>query len=117
MAIFHFHFPPPPDDTHFDAAPIDDEHPGHDKLREHWQAHNHAPAAHVQPDIIANVRRAGVRRNRAQDEHYNGLVLLAWQLVKRDGLPIAAACSEVGISEGTYRKRARRLELDATPVE
>ena len=118
MAVFHFHFPPPPERTHFDAAPVDGEHPGHDKLREYWQAHRcDTPAVKPERDVVVNVRRAGSRRQKAQDEHYNGLVLLAWQMVQRDGLTIAAACAEVGIAPGTYRKRARRLELDMSPVE
>ena len=118
MTSFHFHFPTPPPTTHFDPAPVDDEHPGAVALRNHWQAHREdAPAVKVAPDVVANNRRAGARHNRAQDEYYNGLVLLAWQMVQRDGLTIEAACSEVKIAQGTYRKRVRRLELDATPVE
>jgi hypothetical protein len=118
MTTFHFHFPTPPPTTHFDPAPVDDEHPGAVALRDYWQAHQHdAPAVKKPPDVVANVRRATVRHNRAQDEYYNGLVLLAWQMVQRDGLTIEAACTEVKIAQGTYRKRVRRLELDATPVE
>ena len=119
MATFHFHFPTPPDDAREFGDPVDVlGSPGHDKLRAHWQAHrDDTPAVKPERDVVVNVRRAGVRRNRIQDDHYNGLVLLAWQMVQRDGLSIAAACAEVGIAQGTYRKRARRLELDASPVE
>ena len=118
MTSFHFHFPPPPAATHFDPAPVDDTHPGAVALRNHWQAHREdAPAVKAAPDVVANVRRASVRHNRAQDEYYNGLVLLAWQMVQRDGLTIADACAEVGIAQGTYRKRVRRLELEEAPVD
>lgn len=118
MATFHTHFPTPPERTHFDAHRIADDHPGAAALREYWREHrDDTPAVKPSPDIVANSRRAGDRRRKAQDEHYNGLVLLAWQMVQRDGLPIAAACAEVGIAPGTYRKRARRLELDTSPVE
>ena len=118
MTTFHFHFPEPPAATHFDPAPVDDTHPGAAALRNHWQAHQHdAPAVKPERDVVANNRRAGDRYRKAQDEHYNSLVLLAWQMVQRDGLTIADACAEVGIAQGTYRKRVRRLELDAAPVD
>ena len=118
MTTFHFHFPPPPDSTHFDPAPVDDDHPGAVALRNHWQAHQHdAPAVKPERDVVANNRRAGARHNRAQDEYYNGLVLLAWQMVQRDGLSIAAACAEVGIAPNTYRRRARWLKLEEAAVD
>jgi hypothetical protein len=113
MTAFHFHFPAPPDDTKFDPSPVCPAHPGAAALRAHWQAHRcDAPAVKVERDVVANNRRAGARHIRQQDEYYNGLVLLAWQMVQRDGLTIEAACTEVKIAQGTYRKRVRRLELD-----
>ena len=118
MTTFHFHFPPPPDSTHFDPAPVDDDHPGAVALRNHWQAHREdAPAVKVARDVVANNRRAGDRYRKAQDKEFNDKTLLVWQHVKSDGLPIATACVLVGILEGSYRKRARRLELDAAPVD
>ena len=110
MTTFHFHFPPPPDSTHFDPAPVDDDHPGAVALRNHWQAHQHdAPAVKPERDVVANNRRAGDRYRKAQDKEFNDKTLAAWQLIQIDGLTIAAACHEVGLSEGTYRKRARHL--------
>ena len=116
MTTFHTHFP----------APLDDMTDGrdmtgtaaHDALRAYWQAHrDDAPTVKPERDVVANNRRAGARHNRAQDEYYNGLVLLAWQMVQRDGLTIEAACGEVKIAQGTYRKRVRRLELEPVGVD
>ena len=113
MAVFHFHFPTPPDDTHFDAAPVCPDHPGAAALREYWQTrHSDAPAVKAQTNVVANATRAANTVHARQDAHYNELVLLAWQLVRMDGLSVAAACLEVGIAPGTYRKRVGRLRLE-----
>ena len=113
MATFHTHFPTPPERTHFDAHLIADEHPGAAALREYWQAHHSdAPAVKAQTNVVANATRAANTVHARQDAHYNELVLLAWQLVRMDGLSVAAACLEVGIAPGTYRKRVGRLRLE-----
>jgi hypothetical protein len=113
MTAFHTHFDTPAGEPH-DLTGC----PGHDKLREYWQQHHDdAPAVKPQRDVVANNRRAGARHNRAQDEYYNGLVLLAWQMVKMDGLSMTAACAEVGIARGTYTKRVGRLKLEPVGVD
>ena len=118
MTTFHFHFPPPPDSTHFDPAPVDDEHPGAVALRAYWQAHrDDAPTVKPKADIVANQTRAAAQRRAKQDAVFDDKTLAAWQLISMNRLSIAAACAEVGIAPNTYRRRARWLELEEAAAD
>ena len=116
MTTFHTHFP----------APLDDMTDGrdmtgtaaHDALRAYWQAHREdAPAVKPKADIVANQTRAAAQRRAKQDAVFDDKTLAAWQLISMNRLSIAAACAEVGIAPNTYRRRARRLELEEVAVE
>ena len=116
MTTFHTHFP----------APLDDMTDGrdmtgtaaHDALRAYWQAHrDDAPTVKPKADIVANQTRAAAQRRAKQDAVFDDKTLAAWQLISMNRLSIAAACAEVGIAPNTYRRRARRLELEEVAVE
>lgn len=89
------------------------DHPGHATLREFWQAQPR-PAAAAKTggsDILGNHHRAVLIRAEKRNVHYNALSTEVWRLYAEGGKSWAVACKEVGIAEGTARRRCTLMGL------